>query len=178
MMSYLFKSARLGFRIWEESDIEKMALINADAVAMEFLPSTRTLRETKAFINKMQKMYAEKGYCYFAVDLLEDNSFIGFIGLAEQTYKADFTPCIDVGWRLAKKYWDKGYATEGAKKCLKYGFDELGLSEIFAVAPVINNRSINVMKKIGMVKVKEFIHPQLIDNERLRDCVLYKSSGN
>ncbi len=173
MRNYLFKSDRLGFRNWLASDIEKLAAINADKEVMEFFPSTRTLPETKTFIERMQRQYGDKGYCYFAVDNLEYDTFIGFIGLSEQNFAADFTPCIDIGWRLAKTAWNKGYATEGAKRCLEYGFEALHLDRIYSIAPVANLKSQQVMKKIGMRKVKTFEHPQLLDNARLRKCVLY-----
>jgi RimJ/RimL family protein N-acetyltransferase len=121
----------------------------------------------------MQKQYGDKGYCYFAVDNLEYDTFIGFIGLSEQNFAADFTPCIDIGWRLAKTAWNKGYASEGAKRCLEYGFEALHLDKIYSIAPVANLKSQQVMEKIGMHKVKTFDHPQLLDNARLRKCVLF-----
>lgn len=173
MNNYLFKSDRLGFRNWLESDLEKLAVINADKEVMEFFPSTRTLPETKTFIERMRNQYRDKGYCYFSVDNLEDDTFIGFIGLSEQNFAADFTPCTDIGWRLAKTAWNKGYATEGAKRCLEYGFEALHLDKIYSIAPVANIKSQQVMKKIGMRQVKTFDHPQLLDNARLRKCVLY-----
>lgn len=173
MGNYLFKSTRLGFRNWLNSDLEKLTAINADKKVMKFFPSIRTRQETKNFISRMQQQFSEKGYCYFAIDQLEDDTFIGFIGLSEQNYAADFTPCIDIGWRLAKTAWNKGYATEGAKRCLEFGFEKLQLDKIYSIVPVINTKSEQVMKKIGMRKVKIFAHPQLLDNARLRKCVLY-----
>ena len=173
MKHYLFKSRRLGFRNWLESDTEKLAAINADEEVMAFFPSTRTWQETKNFISRMQQQYSEKGYCYFAIDKLEDETFIGFIGLSEQNYEADFTPCIDIGWRLAKIAWNKGYATEGAKRCLEYGLEKLKINRIYSIAPIINTKSVQVMKNIGMRKLKTLNHPQLLDDARLRKCVLY-----
>ena len=173
MKQYLFKSRRLGFRNWLPSDTDKLAAINADKEVMAFFPSTRTRQETKSFISRMQQQYSEKGYCYFAIDELEDDTFIGFIGLSEQNYEADFTPCIDIGWRLAKTAWNKGYATEGAKRCLEYGLEKLKINKIYSIAPVINTKSVQVMKNIGMSKVKTFDHPQLLDDARLRECILY-----
>jgi len=170
----LFHSERLGFRPWSENDLPKMSAINADPLVMEFFPSTATIEQTEGLIKKMKKMYAEKGYCYFAVDQLEDQQFIGFIGLSEQTYEAPFTPCVDIGWRLGKQYWGRGYATEGAKRCLELDFQNLGLNNIKAVAPVINRKSIGVMEKIGMKKQMDFIHPNLIHDQRLRHCVCYQ----
>jgi RimJ/RimL family protein N-acetyltransferase len=171
---YLFESARLGFRNWLESDIEPMSEINIDPEVMEYFPAIRTQAHTIEFIERMQDQFSKKGFCYFAVDTLKDNEFIGFIGLSEQTFEADFTPCIDIGWRLKKEAWNKGFATEGAYRCLEFGFDELKIEKINAIAPKVNHRSENVMKKIGMKKVKEFKHPMLKNDERLEDCVLYE----
>ncbi len=173
-MTYIFQSARLGFRMWRQEDEAKMALINADQAAMAFFPSLQSLKQTCLFIDKMQAQYEQVGFCYFAVDLLESGSFIGFIGLSEQTYEADFTPCVDIGWRLHPKVWGNGLATEGARACLDYGFNKLGLQKIVSLAPKINLPSEKVMKNIGMHKVSEFFHPLLLSNERLKLCVLYE----
>ncbi len=171
---YLFKSERLGFRNWLENDVELMCEINADKKVMEFFPGIVSKDQTIEFIEKMQKQFTEQGFCYFAVDKLENNEFIGFIGLSEKSFEAVFTPCIDIGWRLSSEEWNKGYATEGAIRCLEYSNEVLKLEKIVSIAPKINVKSEQVMKKIGMEKVLEFVHPLLINDERLRDCVLYQ----
>jgi RimJ/RimL family protein N-acetyltransferase len=171
---YIFTSARLGFRNWEQADIAPMAAINSDSEVMQFFPHLQTMAETEQFVARMQNEFAERKHCYFAVDKLENNEFIGFIGLSYKTFVADFTPCVDIGWRLSKHEWGHGYATEGAKRCLEYGFNNLSLPRIAAIAPLVNVKSIQVMQKIGMTKVKDFIHPLLWDDERLRNCALYE----
>lgn len=174
--NYIFTSERLGFRNWIENDIEKMAIINQNPNVMEFFPSIPSFEETKTFIERMQKQFIEHNYCYFAVDVLESDTFIGFIGLSDKDFEADFTPCIDIGWRLSENHWYKGYATEGAKACLNYGFNHLGIKEIVAIAPKINVKSEEVMKKISMQKLKNFDHPLLLNDDRLRECVCYSIS--
>lgn len=171
---YIFTSERLGFRNWTDDDILLMSAINADPEVMEFFPSVVTSEQTAAFIQRMKDMFATNGYCYFAVDRLEDNTFIGFIGLCHQDYEAPFTPCVDIGWRLNKKSWLKGFATEGAKRCLQYAFEDLLLNNIKSIAPAINAKSIHVMQKLGMQKQLDFIHPKLKDNKRLKHCVCYE----
>lgn len=170
---YTFQSERLGFRNWKDSDLSAMAAISANPAVMEFFPNTQSKEHTQAFIKRMQVAFEEKGFCYFAVDTLADQNFIGFIGLCEQTYETDFTPCVDIGWRLDPKFWGKGYATEGAKRCLQYAFEDLNLEEVLSIAPQINTKSIKVMDKIGMKKIKTFEHPLLLQDERLKSCVLY-----
>jgi RimJ/RimL family protein N-acetyltransferase len=170
---YLFTSARLGFRNWKETDHIPMAKINADPAVMEFFPFKPDASQTLEFIKRMQTMLEERGYCYFAVDELSSNALIGFIGLSYQTYESSFTPCVDIGWRLAQQFWGKGYATEGAERCLAFGFQNLGLKCINSVAPVTNTKSIHIMKKIGMKKLMEFKHPALANDKRLEDCVCF-----
>lgn len=171
--SYHFTSNRLGFRNWIESDILPLASINADKETMRFFPSVQSEKQTREFISRMQKQFDQKNYCYFAVDLIETSSFIGFIGLSDQNYPSDFTPCTDIGWRLDKRYWFKGYATEGAAACITHAKTNLNLPEIYAVASQINKTSIRVMEKIGMQYLRNFEHPLLIKDERLKNCVLY-----
>ena len=171
---YLFKSKRLGFRNWLDTDLELMSSINADPKVMEFFPSISSKEKTIAFIERMQLQFSEKGFCYFAVDKLENEEFIGFIGLSEQTFESTFTPCIDIGWRLASTEWNKGYATEGAKKCLDYAFNILKITTVNSIAPIVNLKSQLIMEKIGMKKQFEFKHPLLLQDERLQDCVLYE----
>lgn len=174
MSNYLFTSNRLGFRNWKTTDVDLLSQINADKKVMQFFPSTPTKKATEDFILRMQEQFSKKQFCYFAVELLNTQQFIGFIGLSEQTYESEFNPSIDIGWRLAKEFWHKGYATEGAKACLAYGFHQLKLDTIISVAPIINIPSISVMQKIGMQKVYEFKHPFLLDYPKLVTCVFYE----
>lgn len=173
MSNYIFTSERLGFRNWKISDVDLLHQINSDENVMRFFPSKQTKQQTENFILRMQKQFLEKGYCYFAVELLDTKEFIGFIGISEQTFTSDFTPAIDIGWRLHPNYWNKGYATEGAKRCLEFGFQQIKLKKIIAVAPKINLPSINVMQKIGMQKIKNFKHSLLVDFPELETCILY-----
>lgn len=172
--SYIFTSERLGFRNWKGSDIKFLSKMNINPQVMEFFPSTVDESQTATFIQRMQAEYTEYGFCYFAVDLISSEDFIGFIGLSNKTFEADFTPCVDIGWRIDPNHWNKGFATEGAVACLNYGFNSLGLNSIVSTAPKINKKSIEVMKKIGMHFVSEFDHPALLNDERLKTCVLYK----
>ncbi|MDT7832111.1 GNAT family N-acetyltransferase [Flavobacteriaceae bacterium S356] len=171
---YVFTSDRLGFRTWEASDVIKMFEISSDPKVMQHFPSTQSKEYTANFIKKMQDQFNKNGFCYFAVEILETGHFIGFIGCCEQTYEIDFNPSVDIGWRLHKNFWGKGYATEGAKACLEYMFNVLKLKKIVSVATKENTPSIGVMKKIGMHKIKEFTHPLLRDFPEYQNCVLYE----
>lgn len=173
-MAYIFRSERLGFRNWDLADVEEMFEINSDPKVMEFFPSLQSRDQTFDFIKRMIRQFDNTGFCYFAVETLLDNEFIGFIGLSEQTFLGDLTPCIDIGWRIKSTEWNKGYATEGAKRCLAYAKDDLKIDEIYSIAPKANEKSEHIMIKIGMKKLCEFEHPLLVNYNKLRTCVLYK----
>lgn len=174
MKEYLFKSERLGFRNWIESDKEPYAKMNADVEVMKYFPSTKTKEETFAQVKRFQKHFTDFGFTFFAVDVLETKKFIGFIGMINTSFEAHFTPCVEIGWRLQTASWGFGYATEGAKRCLEYGFNQLNFKEIYAITPLKNKNSENVMLKIGMLKQGTFEHPQIEAGHWLKTEMLYK----
>ncbi|SHJ05120.1 GNAT family N-acetyltransferase [Aquimarina spongiae] len=176
MNTYIFSSERLGFREWSMDDLDALYHINNDDDVMEFFPFKPSKDDTEDFIKRMQSMYKELKFCYFAVDILENQEFIGFIGLSEQTYLTKLGTFVDIGWRLKKSIWNQGYATEGAKACLDYGYHQIGLDTIYSVAPEINMKSELIMKKIGMERMETFLHPKLENYPELLSCVLYKKS--
>ena len=176
--SYIFTSERLGFRNWEETDIPFLASINSDPKVMEFFPSIQNLQQSEAFVERMQNQFIKNGFCYFAVDELSTHKFIGFIGISEQNFESDFTPAIDIGWRLAQNAWGKGYATEGAKKCIEFAFTDIGLNKLISICPVINRKSEMVMTKLNMVKLAVFNHPLLKEFPHLENCVAYEINRN
>lgn len=175
---YILKSERLGFRNWTENDLTEFARINADPEVMEHFPKTLTEKETAGFIDRLRNHYDKNGYNYFAAEILENQELIGFIGLAYQDYISDFTPAIDIGWRLKKEAWGKGYATEGAKKCLEFAFNELNLKKIISTCTANNSNSEKVMRKIGMKKMGEFNHPKLKEFPNYERCLCYVIDKN
>ena len=172
-MNYTIQTQRLGLRNWKKEDLEAMTAINQDSKVMQFFPNMPDRAATKAYIKRMQTQFAKSQYCYFAAEVLATKEFIGFIGIMYQDYEAAFTPCVDIGWRLKQTAWGKGYATEGAKACLEYAFNQLKIPKIYSVAPLINQPSIAVMKKIGMHQVSTFNHPALKQFPTLETCALY-----
>lgn len=173
-MPHLFTSARLGFRTWSLDDVDHFAALNADPEVMKHFPAPLTREETIDFIHRLMAHQEKWGYCYFAVEVLESDEFIGFIGLARQEYESAFTPATDIGWRLKRAAWGKGYATEGAKRCLEWAFDELNEQQIISTCTLANTPSENVMRKIGMTKKGEFNHPKLVDYPEYERCLWYE----
>lgn len=170
---HLFQSARLGFRNWNDADLPPFAKMNADVEVMRYFPSTRSVEESKEFLDKFKAHFEQYCYCFYAVDELANGKFIGFVGLNNPQFPADFMPCVEIGWRLQKEFWNKGYATEAAKKCLDYAFNELNLDEIVSFTSILNVPSEKVMKKIGMHKVKHFLHSKVASGHALEEHVLY-----
>jgi len=168
------KTKRLGLRNWLPSDLEPFYKMCQDETVMRFFPKKLSEKDTQDFINRMQTHFKEYGFCYFAVSVLETNEFIGMIGLLNQNFKSDYTPCVDIGWRLKQNSWGNGYATEGAIACIDFAFKTLKLKDVFSFATLNNKGSESIMKKIGMKYIGQFQHPKIIDNEKLRDCMVYK----
>lgn len=172
---YLIKTKRLGLRTWKESDLIPFAQITSDPTVMRYYPKLLSLEETKAFMHRIQQQYEEHGFSVYAVDLLESNTFIGYIGFMRPSFESTFTPCVEIGWRLAASVWNKGLATEGALACLDYGFKTLNFQTIYSFTATINAPSERVMQKIGLQKIGVFDHPLLEKDSPLCQHVLYKT---
>ncbi|NJB72913.1 RimJ/RimL family protein N-acetyltransferase [Saonia flava] len=175
---YIFKSERLGFRNWNETDLTEFSKLNADMKVMEHFPKPLTKNQTAKLIQRFKNHYEKNGHTYFATDILESGELIGFIGLAFQDYKTDFTPAVDIGWRLKKSSWGNGFATEGAKKCLEFAFNQLKINYVISTCTEKNYKSENIMKKIGMEKIGEFDHPELNEYPEYKKCVCYGINKN
>ena len=118
------KTSRLILRNWEEEDLEPFAALNADPRVREFFPCLMSQQESGQSVKTMSDHITKCGWGVWAASLIETNEFIGLIGLEDVRFKAHFTPAVEFGWRLAFNYWNKGYATEGAKAALLYGFNK------------------------------------------------------
>lgn len=174
----LFETDRLGFRLWKSSDKAIFAQMNKDQEVMKFFPKTMTEAESDDFADRIMEGLIANGYGLWAVEEKCSGDFIGFIGLFEAGFEASFTPCIEIGWRLHKNYWNKGYATEGAMKCLEVAFQDYGIEEVYSFTAAINRPSINVMEKIGLHRMSLFEHPRIEENNQLRTHVLYYLKSN
>lgn len=168
-----FETQRLVFRDWKEQDLNEFRIMNKDSRVMKYFAKTLTEEETDGFYNRIQEEFKNYGYGLYAVETKHNKEFIGFIGFHWANFVSQFTPCIEIGWRLKYDAWGNGYATEGAKACLKYGLEILKFNKVYSFTSKINLPSENVMKKIGMVKVMEFEHPNIMEGSPLRQHLLY-----
>jgi RimJ/RimL family protein N-acetyltransferase len=167
---------RLILRHWRESDREPFARINADPLVMEFMPRVLSKEESDSVADRIEVHFRQRGFGLCAVELRSNGSFLGFIGLSVPSFEASFTPCIEVGWRLAAHCWGQGFATEGAREIVHHGFTALGLEELVSFTVPANMRSRRVTEKLGMThnSVDDFDHPRLPDGHTLRRHVLYR----
>lgn len=168
---------RLRLRPWRASDREPFAAMNADPRVMEFLPELLTREKSDALADRIEAHFAQHGFGLFAVEILGQAPFAGFVGLSIPRFEAAFTPCVEIGWRLAAEFWNQGYATEAARAVLEFGFRDLRLSEIVSFTATINLQSRRVMEKLGMTHdpADDFNHPLLPSDHRLSRHVLYRA---
>lgn len=154
---------RLLLRAWRTTDREPYALLNADPEVMRHFPSTLTREQSDQMVDRMVAAWETNAYGLWAVERLDDGTFIGFVGLAAPTWTTVFTPCVEVGWRAARLQWGKGFAPEAAHAALRFGFENLDLpnDEIVSFATEQNLKSQRVMQKIGMRRdpARDFDHP-------------------
>ncbi len=172
------RTPRLLLRAWRDDDAPAFAALNADPRVMEHFPNLVTREESDAMIGRIRQNHREQGFGLWAAELPGIASFIGFIGLQVVKFDAHFTPCVEIGWRLAHAHWGHGYATEGARASLDVAFGEAGLEAIVAMTTPGNERSQRVMKKLGMHRDAgdDFDNPKIPEGHPLRRHVLYRIS--
>ena len=172
----MLQTERLILRTWKVADRGPFAQLNADPSVMRYFPVTLSRPESDALVDAIEAHHSIHGFGLWAVEEKATGAFMGFIGLNIPSFQAHFTPTVEIGWRLAQPFWGKGYATEGARQALSYGFQGLGLSEIVSFTATVNRPSIAVMKRLGMTynPVDDFEHPRLCPGHPLRPHVLYR----
>jgi ribosomal-protein-alanine N-acetyltransferase len=183
------QTERLLLREWRASDRAPFSRMNADPRVTEFLPSTLSRAESDALAERIEAHFRERGFGLYAAELRKElrdeargdkcastGQFIGWIGLSVPGFEAHFTPCVEIGWRLAADYWGRGLATEGAHEVAKHAFGELAFDELVSFTVAANVRSTRVMQKLGMTHnpTDDFDHPLLPPGHPLGRHVLYR----
>lgn len=173
------RTERLLLRGWRPEDRGPFAQMNADPRVMEQFPAPLDTAESDAFADRIVERMAADGWGLWAVERVEDGTFIGFTGLAPIPFEAHFTPAIEVGWRLAVEAWGHGYATEAARAAVALAFDGLRLEELVSMTTPANVRSRRVMERLGMTHdpADDFEHPRLPVGHPIRRQVLYRLSA-
>ncbi|WP_211829897.1 GNAT family N-acetyltransferase [Kistimonas asteriae] len=168
-------TSRLHLRQWQPEDFAPFANMNADPTVMAHFPATLDRAASDAMASRCQSLIAERGWGLWALEEKSSGNFIGFTGLHIPQADLPFSPCIEIGWRLASTYWGNGYATEAAQKALQTGFDTLGFSEIVSFTALGNQKSRAVMERLDMQQdPHSFEHPAIPECNPLRKHCLYR----
>jgi len=172
----ILETERLILRDWRESDADPFAGMNSDASVMEFFPAPLSRQESDLSLERIKAHFHNHGFGLFAAELRRNPGFIGFIGLSVPDFRTHFTPCLEIGWRLAAEHWNQGLATEGARRVAQYAFENLCARELVSFTVPANLRSRRVMEKLGMTydPADDFEHPKLPEGHPLRRHVLYR----
>lgn len=168
------RTERILLRQWREADFPHFAALTADPEVMQYFPATLSAEESDALGRRCRDLIAERGWGFWAAEERLSGEFMGFIGLHIPTAPLPFAPCVEIGWRLAQKWWGKGLATEGARGALQFGFRELDLDSIVSFTALVNHRSEAVMKRLGMQREATFEHPVVPVGHVLREHCLYR----
>jgi RimJ/RimL family protein N-acetyltransferase len=174
-------SGGICLRPWRDEDREPFAAMNSDARVMEFFRSTLSRVQSDAMVDGIQKHFRKHGFGLWAIEVAGVAPFVGFAGFAVPEFTANFTPCVEVGWRLAFEHWGRGYATEAARLALGYGFSTFAFAEVVSFTSATNHRSRAVMERLGMRRdpADDFDYPLMPEGHPLRPHVLYRlSSGS
>lgn len=170
-----FNTPRLALVRWHDRHRAPFAEMNGDPEVMRYFPALLTTEQTNSVVDTWRAQFAEEGWSNWAVELHGTGEFVGFIGLSVPRRQLPCSPCTEIGWRLKRSAWGHGYATEGAKECLRVGFERLGLEEIVSFTTLTNLASIAVMQRIGMTNTnQDFEHPAVPAGNSLRPHCVYK----
>ena len=169
------QTKRLLLRQWRDDDLVPFALLNSDPEVMEYLPKILSREESDNLAEKILNLISNNGWGFWAAERISDNTFVGFVGLHEPKYELPVKPCTEIGWRLSRKYWGNGYATEAGNASLDFAFNQLNLNEIYSFTSVANIKSQAVMERLKLINTNSnFDHPTIPDDSPYREHVLYK----
>lgn len=170
------RTQRLLLRRWQAGDLEPFAALNADPQVMEYMLAPLDRGQSDGFAQRIEEGFERHGFGLWALEVPGVTGFAGFVGLSVPAFEAHFTPCVEVGWRLAREHWGRGYASEAGAAALDHAFGEAGLAEVVSFTTTANARSIRVMERLGMRRdpAEDFDHPSIPAGHRWRRHVLYR----
>ena len=152
---------RLLLRRWKDDDLDAFAAMSADCEVMRFIGDggTRTREQCARTIRNFELEWDEKGYGLFALELRDSGEFIGFTGLSDPEFPPEVMPAVEIGWRLARAHWGKGYATEAARAALAFGLEDRALPAIVSIFQAGNDGSRRIIENLGMERDRLTIDP-------------------
>lgn len=170
-----FTTPRLIARHWCIDDLAPFSQLNGCATIMKYFPASLSKQQSDELALEIQARIDKNGYGFWAVEEKSSQEFIGFVGLNHPQINTDFTPCLEIGWRLDSKFWGKGYATEAALAALHYAFTNTQEKAVFSFTATVNRPSERVMLRIGMRNTQQnFFHPSVPKDSHLSEHILYR----
>jgi len=173
----VIQTDRLILRDWRADDTAPFNVMCRDPAVMEHLGPLQTLAETGAAITRLAAIQAQHGHTFWAIERRDDGQFLGFCGLKiAPEHIPGIEGAIEIGWRLRRDAWGKGYAREAAQASLGWGWANLPVDRIIAITTPANARSWGLMLRLGMVRRHDldFAHPALAADDPLSAHVTYE----
>lgn len=170
---------RCVLRQWQDSDFAPWAQMNADPEVRRYFSEVLDAERAGAEASRCREAIAQRGWGMWALEIPGEFKFTGFVGLHVPHYDAPFVPAVEVGWRLPRAAWGRGFATEAAQAALAFAFERLALREVIAIAVPANAASLRVMERLGMHRdpTGDFDHPRVDAGQGLRRHVLYRTAA-
>ena len=155
----MIRSDRLKLRCWQDSDRDAFATLNATSEVTQDLGGPLDRAQSDAKFDRYMAAFEHHGFCRWALED-SDGQFLGYTGVMPSRPGHPLGPHVDIGWRLVRSAWDRGYATEAAKASLRDAFERVHLKEVLAYTSVDNVRSRAVMKRLKMTRAATLDYSQ------------------
>ncbi len=169
-MSLRLETERLILRPRTEQDREAFAVMNADPMVMAHFPKVLDRAESDALLARLMDRWRVEGIAFGGAERRSDGALVGMVGLARVLFPGPVEGAVEIGWRLAREHWGRGYATEAAQTWLAQGFNVMRLREVVSFSVPENRASHAVMERLGMARdpLRDFLHPNLPEGHPLR----------
>jgi RimJ/RimL family protein N-acetyltransferase len=145
---------RLLLRGFQQADLEPLTAMNADPAVMRYLGGARTPESSAASVEQCRRQWDQRGFGRLAIEDRDSGEFVGWVTL-EPVEHDRYADDIEIGWRLTRRRWGQGLATEAATALLNWAFASLPVDRVLAIADVGNDPSVSVMRKLGMVHLAD-----------------------
>ncbi len=175
MAEFRIETERLILREWRTQDFHGLYEMSQDQQVMEFLGPLSTPEDAASFITRSQETFAANGYCFWVIERAADGIFLGSCGIKPGPPNTPLAGKTEIGWRLDRSGWGKGYAREAAQATLDWGFSNLPIDRIWAITVPANTRSWGLMERLGMARQRDhdFDHPNVPDGSPLKRHITY-----
>ena len=176
-MAFRLETKRLVMREWHHDDLDDFHALNSDPRVMDTLGPLKSREEISNLIVRLQKLQAEYGCCFWALETKADNKLIGWCGMIRGAHDVPVKDKLEIGWRLAFDAWGKGYITEAAKECIAWAAQNFPDEQVWAITSENNVRSRAVMERLDMEYLpdKDFDHPMVDPDSKLLHHVTYRT---